>query len=542
MPYSYQRYTYTGEQPQTFNATFSLGYLEEADVLVYVDGEEDGEGNQLYRNFTWVDEDTIEVTDPLDNPSTVWITRTVDKDQLEIDLGNNGAVTRVTLVRAFKQLMMNIHELLDGRIEEFTDVDGLTELLALANQAIADAEVTLAAVQNAESGVAADAAAAAASAAAAAASALAAAEAAADAISAGGVPEAPEDGQQYARIDAGWAVVEGGGGDVEEAPEDGTPYARQDAEWVPAATGGGDVEEAPEDGTPYVRQDADWASLGLTTTGLQETVEITDYDLSVTSVPFGHGFVSSNPVHSVDILFFDGNASAVYTVALSTDGGVSPAAGNSGNWISMRMQGNSSSTQFEDFDGAIIGSGYTGVGGILAMWGLLDNGQPIARTVSGEGSLSRIFDLRYAGPPLSGINGLYLDGGWNNTGTVRIIERSFSLPANVVVPGSNNPVNFEYRTETSTDYTLTANDVNKWIKMANGGIVRFPSGVFAENEEVIIEQSGPTQVQFLPIDPGNFTLNIPGDLEYSEDQFLPCLFKFSSGIIATGYGRFGSAP
>lgn len=51
-----------------------------------------------------------------------------------------------------------------------------------------------------------------------------------------GVPEAPLDGEQYARQSGAWAVVAAGTGDVEEAPEDGTPYARQDSGWVAAAT------------------------------------------------------------------------------------------------------------------------------------------------------------------------------------------------------------------------------------------------------------------------------------------------------------------
>ena len=48
-------------------------------------------------------------------------------------------------------------------------------------------------------------------------------------------PEAPEDGKQYAREDAGWTEVAEG---VPEAPEDGKQYAREDAGWteVVAAT------------------------------------------------------------------------------------------------------------------------------------------------------------------------------------------------------------------------------------------------------------------------------------------------------------------
>ena len=50
----------------------------------------------------------------------------------------------------------------------------------------------------------------------------------------GGIPEAPVDGQQYARQDATWTVVQpgGGGGGIEEAPMDGNFYVRQNAQWI----------------------------------------------------------------------------------------------------------------------------------------------------------------------------------------------------------------------------------------------------------------------------------------------------------------------
>lgn len=43
----------------------------------------------------------------------------------------------------------------------------------------------------------------------------------------GPVPEAPEDGQQYAREDGAWSVVE----TFPDAPVDGTVYGRKDANW-----------------------------------------------------------------------------------------------------------------------------------------------------------------------------------------------------------------------------------------------------------------------------------------------------------------------
>jgi hypothetical protein len=50
----------------------------------------------------------------------------------------------------------------------------------------------------------------------------------------GGIPEAPIDGQQYARQDATWTVVQavGGKGGIEEAPMDGNFYVRQNGSWI----------------------------------------------------------------------------------------------------------------------------------------------------------------------------------------------------------------------------------------------------------------------------------------------------------------------
>lgn len=50
--------------------------------------------------------------------------------------------------------------------------------------------------------------------------------------SSGGIEEAPEDGQQYARQDGAWEVVTAGAGDVEEAPMDGAFYVRHYGVWV----------------------------------------------------------------------------------------------------------------------------------------------------------------------------------------------------------------------------------------------------------------------------------------------------------------------
>ena len=143
----------------------------------------------------------------------------------------------------------------------------------------------------------------------------------------GGVTEAPNDGQQYARQNEGWQVVAGGGGGggIEEAPNSGATYGRKDSQWVeigfgeavltgdnaintgdapgggdaPAkkegrsvplngqvlayddfseafvpttisSGGGGGIAEAPEDSKPYSRQNAGWVE---SPTGISEAPE-----------------------------------------------------------------------------------------------------------------------------------------------------------------------------------------------------------------------------------------------------------------------------
>lgn len=142
----------------------------------------------------------------------------------------------------------------------------------------------------------------------------------------GGVTEAPNDGQQYARQNEGWQVVAGGsGGGIEEAPNSGATYGRKDSSWVEIGFGeavltgdnaintgdapggggapakkegrsvplngqvlayddfseafvpttissGGDsgIEEAPEDSKPYSRQNAGWVE---SPSGVEEAPE-----------------------------------------------------------------------------------------------------------------------------------------------------------------------------------------------------------------------------------------------------------------------------
>ena len=168
MGYSRTEYAYAGGA-QDFVFSPALGVLDPLDVQVYVAGEVDGLGDQVFRAFTWITADTIRVTAALPNPCTVFAQRTVAKDQLETDFSGTGSVTKTSLSRGFKQLMMNIHELLDGRLDSFSGplVDSVAGIRDEAQVARVAAELAAIAAQASADGVDVFAAAAAASAAAA---------------------------------------------------------------------------------------------------------------------------------------------------------------------------------------------------------------------------------------------------------------------------------------------------------------------------------------------------------------------------------------
>lgn len=126
MAYSRLEYTYSGGD-QTFAINFTMDFLDREHVTVYVEGELDGLGDQVYRDFTWVDDTEIEVTDDLDVDDVVVILRTVPKDALVVDFTTAGAATRDNLIAGYKQNMMALHELLDGRVGDSALVDEIVQ-------------------------------------------------------------------------------------------------------------------------------------------------------------------------------------------------------------------------------------------------------------------------------------------------------------------------------------------------------------------------------------------------------------------------------
>jgi hypothetical protein len=69
-----------------------------------------------------------------------------------------------------------------------------------------------------------------------------------------GVPDAPSDGELYARLNAAWQDFVAG---IADAPADGDLYARLDNAWEAFVAG---IPDAPNDGNYYARKDLDWES------------------------------------------------------------------------------------------------------------------------------------------------------------------------------------------------------------------------------------------------------------------------------------------
>ena len=73
-----------------------------------------------------------------------------------------------------------------------------------------------------------------------------------------GITDSPSDGKQYARQDGAWTVVESVEPGIPDAPVDGTQYARQNGAWTVVTEG---ITDAPFDGTQYARQNGDWTHI-----------------------------------------------------------------------------------------------------------------------------------------------------------------------------------------------------------------------------------------------------------------------------------------
>lgn len=151
-------FTYAGG-PQVFSTNFALGVLEADHIFVSVDGNVDGQGNQVFSNFTY-DENTgnVTITDTLTIGDTGIIARIVPIESLITSFEEGGAdVTRRNLDRMAKQVLMSAQQIRDQsdadtqRIDQFLDevVDEVAELTQDAQNAASNSVQSALAAQGA---------------------------------------------------------------------------------------------------------------------------------------------------------------------------------------------------------------------------------------------------------------------------------------------------------------------------------------------------------------------------------------------------------
>lgn len=108
------------------NIPFALGYLREEDVKCRVGDEVDGTGNPVYRALTFLSEEVVQVAG---TPAPVGVdyvfTRSVARDSLIVNYEDGAVQNEENLNAAQKQSLMLVHEVLDGRFEQFQSDVGL---------------------------------------------------------------------------------------------------------------------------------------------------------------------------------------------------------------------------------------------------------------------------------------------------------------------------------------------------------------------------------------------------------------------------------
>jgi len=102
---------------KTFAISFPLGFISRSDVTCRVGDEVDGANNPVFRTLTWISDGlvTLSGTAPPVGVSNVKFYRTVSKTELVHDYANGVAIEEENLDESNKQLLMALHEFMDGR-------------------------------------------------------------------------------------------------------------------------------------------------------------------------------------------------------------------------------------------------------------------------------------------------------------------------------------------------------------------------------------------------------------------------------------------
>lgn len=147
MAYSY--ITRNGDgSTNTFSISFSLGFLERTDVDCRVGTEVDGIGSPVYRTITWINDGVVTISgDPPGLGVPVVFRRTVSKTILKHDYSDGAVIEEQNLDESNLQLMMAIHELLDGRMDALMSADFVTNAQLAALEASLQAQIDALAAQ-----------------------------------------------------------------------------------------------------------------------------------------------------------------------------------------------------------------------------------------------------------------------------------------------------------------------------------------------------------------------------------------------------------
>ncbi|QIG68318.1 tail fiber protein [Rhizobium phage RHph_Y1_20] len=116
----------TGDGSTTqFVVDFALGYLSPSDITCRVGNEADGSGNPIYRTITFLSETLLQVGGtPAGNGVQVVFERTVEKEDTIVHFSTGDVLDENNLDLSFKQILMVVHEVLDGRFGAFdSDLD-----------------------------------------------------------------------------------------------------------------------------------------------------------------------------------------------------------------------------------------------------------------------------------------------------------------------------------------------------------------------------------------------------------------------------------
>jgi hypothetical protein len=120
----------TGSEANTFAINFTLGIFSRDYITARVDQEVDGSDNPVYRALTWINDGMVTLGGAaITNGQSVRFSRTIPNNELAHDYANGDDIIEENLDDSNRQLIMLIHQALDGRIgpiEQDIDLNGFT--------------------------------------------------------------------------------------------------------------------------------------------------------------------------------------------------------------------------------------------------------------------------------------------------------------------------------------------------------------------------------------------------------------------------------